>query len=117
MFSGESRMTLPEFLFYHASEGGLLDANCAFDLARDADFDTSGIDFEQWAETANGMAIAATLRGEILGARLFKTEDGYTFAEMACGTITDGDIEWSCEAAFAASMSDHGIAYSVARVV
>lgn len=109
-------MTLQEFLFYHVAEGGLLDASCAFDLARDADFDTSGIDFEQEAQTANGRAIEATLRGEVFGARLFKTRH-LTLAEMACGTITDGDIEWPNEAAFAASMSDHGIEYSVSRVV
>ena len=109
-------MTLPELLYYHASEDGLLCASTAFDLARDADFDPSGIDFEQWAQTANGRAIEATLRGEILGARLFKTRH-LTLAEMPCGTITDGDLEWPYEAAFAASMRDHGIGYSVVRVV
>jgi len=109
-------MTLSELLYYHASEGGLLCADSAFDLVRGAGFDTSGIDFAQEADTANGRAIADTLRGEILGARLFKTEDGYTFAEMACRTITDGDIDWPSEAAFAAAMRDHGISYSVTRV-
>ena len=47
---------------------------------------------------------------------IIKTEDGYTLAEMACGTITDGDIEWPNEAAFAAAMRDHGICYSVTLV-
>lgn len=109
-------MTLAELLFYHASEGGLLDADSALEIAHHADFDTSGIDFEQWAQTANGNAIAATLRGDVLGARLFKTPY-LTLAEMACGTITDGDLEWPCESAFVAAMRDHGIAYSVVRVV
>jgi hypothetical protein len=108
-------MTLPELLYYHASEGGLLCANSAFDLARDAGFDTSEIDFAQWADTANGRAIADTLRGDILGARLFKTAH-LTLAEMPCGTITDGNIDWPNEAAFSAAMRDHGIRYSVTRV-
>lgn len=110
-------MTLSELLFYHASEGGLLDGDSAREIASESGIETDGIDFCQWADTANGQAIAATLRGEILGARLFKTEDGWTFAEMPCGTITDGDIDWMCEAAFEAAMRDHGIAYSVTRVV
>jgi len=108
-------MTLQELLYYHASEGGLLCADSARELARDYGIDTSEIDFAQWADTANGRAIADTLRGEILGARLFKTAH-LTLAEMPCGTITDGDIEWPNEAAFAAAMRDHGICYSVTLV-
>jgi len=110
-------MTLSELLQYHASEGGLLCASSAFDIARDADFDTSGIDFAQWVKTANAFAIADTLRGNVLGARLFQTADGYAFAEMACGTITNGDMAWPSESAFAASMHDKGIAYNVVRIV
>lgn len=109
-------MTLTELLFYHASEGGLLDGDSAREIASEYGIETEGIDFEQWADIANGQAIAATLRGEILGARLFKTQF-LTLAEMPCGTITDGNIDWTCEAAFEAAMRDHGIAYSVTRVV
>lgn len=109
-------MTLSELLFYHASEGGLLDGDSAREIASEYGIETNGIDFEQWADTANGQAIAATLRGEILGARLFKTQF-LTLAEMPCGTITDGDIDWDSEPAFVDSMYNHGIAYSVTRVV
>ena len=109
-------MTLIELLQYHACEGGLIDSAYASELASDAGIDTDGVDLDQLADSANAFAIAETMRGNVLGARLFKTEDGYTIAEMPCGTITDGDIEWSSESAFAASMLDHGIKYNVMRV-
>lgn len=109
-------MVLSELLYYHATEGGLLDADSARDLAIDAGIKTSGIDFAKEADSVNLNAIGATLRGAVLGARVFHTEDGYRFAEMACGTITDGDIDWPNETAFSAAMCDHGIAYSVTRI-
>lgn len=109
-------MNLYDLLYYHATEGGLLDAESARDLALDAGIETSGIDFEKEADSVNLNAIGATLRGAVLGARIFRTSDGYRFAEMACGTITDGDLEWACEAAFSAAMRDNGIAYSVTRI-
>ena len=109
-------MTIEELARYHASEGGLIDADIVRELAHDSEIDVSGLDVDQIADDANGYAIVETLRGNVLGARIFKTEDGYRFAEMACGTITDGDVDWTSESAFAASMSDHGIEYSVMRV-
>ena len=116
IFSGKDKMTLIELLQYHACEGGLIDSAYASELASDAGIDTDGVDLDQLADSANAFAIAETMRGNVLGARLFKTDDGYTIAEMHCGTITDGDIEWSSESAFAASMLDHGIKYNVMRV-
>lgn len=109
-------MTLSELLYYHASEGGLLDGDLAREIASEYGIETDGIDFEQWADTANGRAIADTLQGKVLGARLFKTQY-LTLAEMPCGTITDGNLEWDSEPAFVAAMHDHGIAYSVISVV
>jgi len=109
-------MTLSELLYYHASEGGLLNGDLAREIASEYGIDTSEIDFDQWADTANGRAIEDTLQGKILGARLFKA-DGFTLAEMPCGTITDGDLEWPNESAFVAAMHDHGIPYSVTRII
>jgi len=108
-------MTLNELLEYHACEDGLIDSDYAIELASDAGIDTDGLDLDKLADSANGFAIAETLRGNVLGARLFKT-DYLTLAEMACGTITNGDIEWQSESAFSAAMLDHGIAYIVTRV-
>jgi hypothetical protein len=108
-------MTIQELLQYHASEGGLLCADSARELAQDAGFETIGFDFDQLADEANARAIEDTLRGNVLGARLFKTEH-LTLAEMPCGTITNGDIDWASEAAFAAAMRDHGVSYSVTRI-
>ena len=108
-------MALNELLQYHACEGGLLDSAYAVELASDAGIETDGLDFDELTDSANAFAIAETLRGNVLGARLFKTEY-LTLAEMVCGTITDGDIEWASESAFVASMLDHGVTYSVMRV-
>jgi len=109
-------MTLSELLYYHASEGGLLNGDIAREIASEYGIKTDEIDFEQWAETANGRAIEDTLQGKILGARLFKTQY-LTLAEMACGTITNGNLEWDSEPAFVAAMQDHGIPYTVISVV
>lgn len=108
-------MTLTELLQYHAIEGGLLCADSAREIANDAGFETIGFDFDQLADDANANAIEDTLRGNVLGARLFKTEH-LTLAEMACGTITNGDIDWASESAFSAAMLDHGVSYSVTRI-